>query len=93
MHRIPLLGAALLAVPVAAAWWLLAGLLAGDDSACADSAWAEAAFYGSWAGLALALGALIAGAVEPRRERVGWALLALYVVLLGTSVLVFLTCE
>ena len=92
MNRVALGALSVLALLVSAVWWLATGLLAGDHSACSGDFEAQAAFWSSFAGVLLALAGL-GLALADRRLRLGWIALALYAVLLGSSVVVFLTCE
>ena len=92
MNRVALGAMSVLALLVSAVWWLATGLLAGDHSACSGDFEAQAAFWSSFAGALLALAGL-GLALADRRLRLGWVALALYAVLLGSSVVVFLTCE
>jgi hypothetical protein len=88
-----LIGAAIVALPIAGLWWLATALLAGDHSACNEVLSADLAFAASNVGIVLAIAALVSAA--RRALRTGWVLLAVYVVLLAMSVGVslFAPCE
>jgi hypothetical protein len=91
VQRVALAAAAVVALPIAAWWWLIAGLLSEDhESACQGDPWAGAAFVFSNIGVALAAGALVTAVTDHRH--IGWVLLAVYLLLLGGSVLIYFSC-
>ncbi len=92
VKRAGLIISSVLALPLAALWWLYAGLATGDyEGICPDSLAAEMGAYAAYAGFLLALGALVA-AVGPKRLDVAAWLLLVYATLFGLSVLAVVTC-
>lgn len=92
MKRASLTVASILALPVGAVWWVGTGLLSGsDESACVDSLAADLTFVAANAGLVLALCALGMSIAGNPLNVATWLLVA-YLVLLGASAFVFLTC-
>ena len=83
---------AVLAIGLAAFWWLATGLFANDyESTCEGKAAAKVAFAFSNVGFLLSISALILAIVETR-QRVGWIMLGIYSALLGLSLVLLSTC-
>ena len=89
--RVGLIVLAVAAVPLGGVWLVGAGLLSSShESACHADTAADIAFYSAYAGICLALVALVAGCAGAMR--LGWSALVIYAGLLAGSLMVFSTC-